>query len=101
MRKVVARKLEFDSASIRRDHHLSHEIEKFRLAIGRETHNLVLVAIFGEAEILCERRVSQPQRMRKGNCTKGFDSISAANTPHRARKVSETIDREERRFVEG
>ncbi len=92
--------LEIDSSAIRRPHHLAHQIEKCRLAIRREAHDLVLIAIFGKSEVLSERGVRESQRIRKSNCAKGFDAIAAANTPHRAGEVAKTIDREQGSLVE-
>src|SRR5580704_1693814 len=42
-------------------------VQKFRLAVGRETHHFVLVTEFPEANVLGEGRVVQPQRMGKSD----------------------------------
>ena len=38
-------------------HHLAHFIEVFRLAIGRQTHHFVLIAVMGKPDKLGDRRV--------------------------------------------
>ena len=62
------------------------------LAIGRESHHLVFIAVFGEAEVLRDRGVKQAQRMRIMNALKNIDRIATADGEHRRDKIAKAID---------
>src|ERR1051326_9253039 len=48
-------------------HDLAHGLDAGRLSIGGQTHNLVLIAIMGKAEILRHRLIKNTERVRKEN----------------------------------
>src|SRR5438309_11973540 len=57
--------------------HLPHEL---RLAIRRESHHLVFVAVMGEANELCDRRKKDPERVREINAVLNFYPVSMAES---------------------
>ena len=87
-------------------HDLAHGIHECRLPIGRQAHDLVLVTVVGEAQILGQRLVEDPKRMREIHPPVDGDGFSPADTPCSAGEVADTIDRDhhslfERRHMEG
>ena len=76
-----------------RTHDAAKFFEKFRLAVCRKPHHLVFVAKFPEAEILRQRRVIHPERVRKSNLAKDSHPRALAKGPHRTRKIAESIRR--------
>ena len=83
-----------------RAHNVSENIELLGLPVGGETHHLVLVAEFQEAEILCQRRVIQPERMRKRHGTLNFHARPCARPPHCAGEITQSVGGEKRRALE-
>ena len=71
-----------------------------RLAVGRQAHHLVFVAVLREAEELRERGVEQAQRMRELDAAAHVDVVAAADAPHHAAEVAEPVDGDDRGFVE-
>ena len=71
-----------------------------RLAVGRQAHHLVFVAVLREAEELRERGVEQAERVRELDAAADVDVVAAADAPHDAAEVAEPVDRDDRRFVE-
>ena len=51
--------------------HVAHLVGEARLAVGRQAHHLVFVAVLRKAEKLGERGVEQPQRMREVDAARG------------------------------
>src|SRR5437879_4558664 len=45
----------------------------FRLAVGSQTHDLVLIAVIPETQVLGQRRVIDAEGMRKGDGTLNVD----------------------------
>ena len=71
------------------------------LAIGREPHDLVLVAVVRKAEILRERLVEDAERMREIAPARRSRCRVPCPTPQAAlRKVAEAIDRDDDRLLE-
>src|SRR5687768_16007759 len=71
-----------------------------RPAIRRKAHQLVLAVIHREAAVGRKGRVEQPQRMRKSKFTLQANVIAFSNTPRGGRPFADSVDREDRRFVE-
>ena len=69
--------------------HLRHEPW---LAIGREPHDLVLIAIVGKAQILGQRLVKHAKRMREPYVPIQCNGRAPARAPGRACEVAESID---------
>src|SRR5271166_2080847 len=89
--EVFRSELEVHPPAVRSDHDSAELIDHLRLAIRRESHHLVLVAVAIEAEILGKRRVVNPERMRKGHHPPRLDSAAPPDAPHRARKVAQAV----------
>src|ERR1035438_9385414 len=76
--------------SLRADH-TPHLCSEPRLAVSRETHHLVFVAVFGEAEELRERSIENAERMRERDGASHFNLIALPHSPHHATEVTETV----------
>jgi hypothetical protein len=77
----------------------AHLVEVHRLAVRSEAHDLSLVAVVREAEPLRDRRVEDPERVREENPVEHLELVVAPVREHRAREVSEAIDRHHRGLV--
>lgn len=97
--KVV--EVEFKAAVTADAHNLAHLVQIDRLAIGRQAHNLALVAIFGEAEPLGDRGVEDAERVGEVDFVAHFQLVALAHAPHGADKVAHAIDREDGGFGKG
>ena len=71
-------------------------VEIGRLAVSRQAHHFVFIAVLQEAEILGDRRVVQSERMRKSNCPKDVQAVSPARCPHGAGEVAQAVGGEHR-----
>jgi hypothetical protein len=67
-------------------------IDVLGLAVGRETHHLELVAVLGEAEVLRDRRVQEPHRVREFDPVADRDGVGASDAPHRADEIAEPVN---------
>src|SRR5262245_46874915 len=72
---------------------LAHRLHEGRPAIGREAHNLVLVAVMRKAQILGQRLIEDAERMREIDPPTIGDVTALADAPGRAGEVPESIDR--------
>src|SRR5690348_3801375 len=79
-------------------HDFPERIEKLRLAVRRQAHNLVLVAEFQKAQILRNPAVIQPQGMRKSNRSVDVHARPEAGSPQGARKIPQPVGGEKRGF---
>src|SRR5260370_1157475 len=70
--------------------------ELFRVAVGGEPPDFVLVAKFQEAEILRHRAVKQSQRMRKSHRAVDPHAAARAGAPHGAREIAESVGGKQR-----
>src|SRR6516165_3194105 len=57
--------IEFEATSGEQAHNLAHGVDQPEMAIRREAHHLIFVAIMRKAEILRERLIENTERMRK------------------------------------
>ncbi len=81
---------------------LAHdEIDVARLAAGRELHEHALVRVALEAGEMGERRVEEPERMRKPYLLAELDTVVAADAPARRRPLADAVDDHDRRLAEG
>src|SRR3974390_3001889 len=78
-------------------HYFPHFAQERRFAVGRQTHNLVFVAIMGKAKILGQRLVEDSKRVREKHPTVHRDVLVHALAPSSARKISKAVDRDDRR----
>src|ERR1022692_1307549 len=69
-------------------HDLAHLVQLAGLAVRREAHHLVLIAIVREAEILGQRLVEEPKRMREVDAPLYREFVTAADAPGRAGEVA-------------
>src|SRR5262245_16267523 len=72
---------------------LAHVPEVGRFAVWSESHHLVFVAVVRETEILRERLVEYPERVRKIDPSCDRKIRPCSKTPGRAGKISKAIDR--------
>ena len=94
--------VELEGAVVLELHDLPHRVDEARLAVGREPHHLVLVAVVREAEILRQRLVEDAERMREVDAAVDREMRRPRPTPQRAlREVAEAVDRDADRLVEG
>src|SRR5262249_24481290 len=71
-----------------------------RRTVRRESHDLVLVAVMREAEILRERLVEDAERMRKRHAAADIDVAAAPQPPGRGGEIARPVDRNANRFLE-
>src|SRR6266849_3951136 len=101
MRKISQAQPKAELTAVRIEtHDVSKGLEMRGLAVGSEAHHLVFVAKFQKAQILRDRAVIKPQRMRKRDRTFNFQLIAAARAPHRTRKIAQAVRGEQRSVVE-
>src|SRR5258707_10532155 len=74
--------------------------QKFRVAVRSEAHHFVFVTEFQKAEILRDRTVIKPQRMRKRDRTVNVHAPFEARAPHRTRKIAQSVGGKQRCFFE-
>ena len=85
--------VEREGTVVPRRHDLLHEVGEARLAIGRQPHHLVLVAIVREADELRHRLVEHAQRMREVDAAVDRQPAALTQPPGGRGKVAETVDR--------
>src|SRR5882762_10029204 len=73
--------------------HAPHLFGKPWLAIGRESHHLVLVAVLGKTKELRERGIENAKRMREGDRASYFYLVPLPHSPHRAAGITEAVNR--------
>ena len=76
-------------------------VDEARLAVGRETHDLVLVAVVREADELRHRLVEHAERMREVDAAVDRDRAALAQPPGRGGEIAEAVDRHRHRPVVG
>ena len=81
-------------------HELADLVDVVRHAVGREAHDLELVAVLHEPEVLRHRQVHNPQRVRKERAIDDLDLGAPADRPRRADEVAEAVDRADGRVLE-
>ena len=81
-------------------HDLAHGIHECRLAVGRQAHDLVLVAVMRKAQILRQRLIKDAERMREIHPPIDGDGLAPADPPCRAGEVAKPIDRDDDCFLE-
>src|SRR6267378_6049148 len=72
-------------------HDVPEDTHFFRLAVGRKSHDLVLVPKFQKSQILCYCGVKQTERMRKGHRAVDPHLIASSGAPHGARKIAKPV----------
>src|SRR4051794_8975138 len=77
-----------------------HLVQPSRLAVGREPHDLVLVAVMREAEKLRHRLVENAERMREIHPAVYVHVTAPANAPGGAGEIPKAIDRYRDGFFE-
>ena len=71
-----------------------------RLAVRREPHHLILVAVLGEAEVLREGEIEESQRMGEVDPVHDVELLVPPHRPRGAYKISEPVDRADRGLLE-
>jgi hypothetical protein len=93
--------VERESAVVLETHDLLHLVDEARLAVGREPHHLVFVAIVREADELRHRLVEHAERMREVDAALDRELAALAQTPGGRREVAEAVDRHRHGLVVG
>src|SRR5260370_31349764 len=70
------------------------------VAVRRESHHFVFVAVGVEADELRQRRIKNSERMREVNTFVNFHGVAAANSHRCAGEIAEAVDGNTRGFVE-
>ena len=101
-----AREIQREAAIALEPHDAAHGLEVFRLAVGRQAHHLVFVAVVRKADELRDRLVEHAERMREMHAPIDADLAAAAQAPSRAGEIAEAVHRHangllEWRHVEG
>ena len=81
-------------------HNVAHRLQHRRLAVRRQAHDLVFVAVVREPEELGDGRVEDAERVREADLTVDVDALVIAAPPHRADKVAESVDGKHGRVAE-
>ena len=81
-------------------HDPAHLVQIPRLAVRREPHHLVFVAVMRKAEILRQRLVKDAERMRKIDPILHLDSGPATDAPRGAGEIAEAVHRHDHRLLE-
>ncbi len=76
-------------------------VEEFRLSVRGEPHHFVFVAKFPKPEVLRERCVIHPQRMRESDRSVHVEPVAGARSPHGAGKISQAIGGKHGSVLEG
>ena len=81
-------------------HYTAHLTEKPRLAIWRQSHDLVFVAVVQETEVLRQCLIENAQRVREIHPPADFNLGAATHAPGGAGEIPEPIHRHRSRFLE-
>jgi hypothetical protein len=76
------------------------EIDVSRLAVWRESHELVLAAVDRESAVVRERRIEQPERVRKVQLVEQRDAIALPRADARRRPLAHAVECENRGLLE-
>jgi hypothetical protein len=88
-------------AAARRERHEAREaIGVTGGAVRRQPHDLVLVAVVREAQVLRERQVEQAERVREEHAVTHVERRAPSVPDRRADEVAKPVDRADRRLVE-
>ena len=93
MDKMIEPKRKAGPAIARELHQLVKLVLVFRLPIGSKAHYFVLVAVFPKTQVLGNGRVKNAKRMGKGDRPSNVQHRTSSDSPHRAGKISESVDR--------
>ncbi len=93
--------IEEEEVFVRRDDVAQRPAVRLRVAVRREAHHLPLVSVVREAEVLGQRGVEHPERVREEDAVEHLDRAAAADRGEGRAEVAEAVDREDRRLLEG
>ena len=93
--------LEGEAPIVIERHDLSQLVQKSRLPIGRQPHDLVLVTVVGKAQILGHRLVEDAKRVRKVDPPFDVDRVVATHAPSGTGEIAKTVDGHNRGLAEG
>src|SRR3989440_2996377 len=93
--------VEAEAPALVRAYDLAELFDEARLAVGRESHHLPLVAVVREAEELRSRRVEYASRVRVLHLAEHFNFVALSYAPHRRDEVAEAVNREQGGSLEG
>src|SRR5262245_15648333 len=79
---------------------LVHIREAGRFAVWSEPHHLIFVAVVQKPEILCQRLIENPKRVRKIDTLRNRKIGGASKTPCRAGKIPKAVYRYRNRLLE-
>src|SRR5437879_13668988 len=99
MREVFEAQVEAGELAV-----LAQNVAKYfkllRLTVRGQAHHFVFVTELRKAEILCDCRVVQTERVREWNCAVNLHAVAESHAPHRARKIAMAVGREQGRTRE-
>ena len=90
---MMAEELEvqFEGAIALQAHDPTHLLEKLWLAVRRQSHDFVFVAVVRKAEILGERRIKDSERVGEINAAIDPNAVRSSDAPSDAGEITEAI----------
>ena len=82
------------------DQFLVDDVDVFRLAVRRESHDLVFAGVDLEPGVVRERRIQQSKRIRPVQLVENLEIIAAAAADRSGRPFADTVDCQDRRLLE-
>jgi len=79
----------------------THGADELWLSVRGKPHNLVLIAVVREAQILRQRLVEDAERMGEEDVAVDPDVLAVTDTPRSASEITETINGDDHRVIEG
>jgi len=81
-------------------HQLAHGIHVVWCTIGCQAHDLILAGIHFEAQVVGERGVEEPERMRKMNLAQHLERIAVTDADRGGGPFADPIHGEDHRLLE-
>src|SRR5438874_10918652 len=66
--------------------------DELRLPVRRQSHHLVFIAVMGEANELCDRRIKDSERVREVNTVPYLYPVSSTESKRSAGEITKAID---------
>ncbi len=96
---LEVRQVELEPPTRQQPHQFLDLVDERRLAVWGEAHDLELVTVLVEPEILGDRQVKQPERMRKVCPLNHVQRRTAPDRPRCAHEIAEPVDGRHCRFI--
>ena len=77
------------------------QLDVLRLAVGRESHDLVLTGVHPEPGVVGKCGIEEAERMREVRLRQELERVSVAAAVAARRPLADAVDRQYRRRLEG